>query len=182
MKGELNGQGNSQSWSEPEIETWSDEMLQQRTQTLDINFNSENNRNAVAQIDEIDHCPESGSVIPEKNPVSSNFDRRPGGLKPSVNNFFFFFLNFRRDHRSRFCHCAKNVTKRAYRLARGAPKNWLLFLKMKKFATRFWTVIINGETHPCLLCSAQSNRSIRCLESPLHRRISRSRSCGLHRL
>lgn len=52
MKGEFDKDcNNSQTWSEPEIEIWSEEMLKEKTDKLDINFNHDDNVSAVTEID-----------------------------------------------------------------------------------------------------------------------------------
>lgn len=51
IRGELGKQNDSLSWSEPEIETWTEEMLKERTDRLDINLNYEDNKSAVTKLE-----------------------------------------------------------------------------------------------------------------------------------
>ncbi|XP_065200428.1 uncharacterized protein PsGEF isoform X2 [Planococcus citri] len=66
MKGEFDKDcNNSQTWSEPDIEIWSEEMLKEKTEKLDINLNYEDNVSAVTEIDLV--CEESRHVNEESN-------------------------------------------------------------------------------------------------------------------
>lgn len=70
MRGELDRNENSHIWSEPEIEIWSKEMLQQRTQYLDINFNHQDNLSTVTQVDLLSTHSSKSSNSPTNIEVS----------------------------------------------------------------------------------------------------------------
>lgn len=73
MRGELDRNENSQTWSEPEIETWSEEMLQRRTECLDINFNRQDNVSYVTEINmQSNHDEREANTNYERSPVSGS--------------------------------------------------------------------------------------------------------------
>lgn len=71
MRGELDRNENLHIWSEPQLEIWSKEMLQQRIQYLDINFNHQDNLGAVTEVDlQSTHSSKSSTKSYEKSPTN----------------------------------------------------------------------------------------------------------------
>lgn len=66
MRGELDQEKNSQTWSEPEIETWSEEMLRQRTREQNLNHHI--NEVSTTEKFDINDNPEQDTFMDQVNP------------------------------------------------------------------------------------------------------------------